>query len=77
MQQDLSVKEFRSVHEIASLAKGGVTEMAYKLGCQTRTIEGWAKRGIHDRYWKPLQKLYGITPYQCFKFNARIKGYRA
>lgn len=63
------------VQDIFALAKGGVTEVAYKLGLHARTVEMWRKQGIPDKYWKGLDDLYGIKPYECFRLNAKIRGY--
>lgn len=71
----MSDLKINSVHDITSLPKGGIIELAYKLGCHIRTIERWPKYGIPDKYWPKLDKLYGIKPYQCFLLNAKIRGY--
>lgn len=69
--------EVKYVQDIFALAAGGSTEVAYKLGLHTRTVDHWPKRGIPDKYWDKLHKEFGITPIECFRLNAKIKGYRA
>lgn len=73
----MSSMEFKSAQEIISHAKGGTIELAYRLGCHPITIERWAKHGVSDKYWEPLRKLYGIPALSLYKFNAKIRGYRA
>lgn len=71
----MSDNNIKYVQDIYELAKGGVTELAYKLECHPRTIERWVKYGIPDRFWAPLHKLYGVTPFELFRLNAKIRGY--
>lgn len=73
----MSQQNIKHAEDIFSLAKGGVVEIAYKLGCHTRTVERWPKHGVPDKYWPKLHELYGVTPYECFRLNAKIRGYRA
>ena len=73
----MSKKSIQSVQDIFSYAEGGVTEMAYKLGVQSRTLQNWSRYGINEKYWPKLYRLYGIAPIECFKINAKIKGYKA
>lgn len=73
----MSDSNIKYVQDIYNLAKGGVIELAYKLECNPRTVERWREFGIPDRFWEPLHKLYGVTPFELFKLNAKIRGYSA
>ena len=73
----MSVTNIKYVQDIYDLAKGGSMEIAYKLQVHSRTVERWPRQGIPDKYWQQLHELYGVTPLECFKLNARIRGYRA
>lgn len=69
--------EIKSAQDIFSRAKGGATEIAFKLGVHICTVERFAKTGVNDKYWEPLRRLYGIPAFALYKFNAKIRGYRA
>lgn len=73
----MSETNIKYVQDIYNLAKGGITEIAYKLGCHPRTVERWREHGIPDHYWEPLHKLYGVTPFELFRLNSKIRGYSA
>lgn len=70
------MREIRHAQDIYDLAKGGVTEIAYKLKVHPRTVERWSKFGIPESYWPKLHELYGVMPIQCFKLNERMKRYK-
>jgi len=65
------------VQDIYDLAKGGVVEIAFRMGCHPITVERWREFGVPDKYWDPLEKWYGITPFEIFRLNAKIRGYSA
>lgn len=71
----MSITNITSVQDIHDRAKGGIAEIAYKLSVHPKTIERWPKCGIPDKYWSVLEKLYGVTPFECFRINAKIKRY--
>lgn len=73
----MSTKKIQYVQDIYDLAPGGTTEIAYKLKKSIRTIERWKEVGINDTYWADLHRLYGVTPYELFKLNSKIRGYKA
>jgi len=66
-------REIKHVQDIYSRAKGGVMEIAYKLGVHSRTVERWPKHGIPDKYWAKLAKLYGVLPIECYEINAKLR----
>lgn len=71
----MSSKKITTVKQIYSLADGGITEIAYRLGVCAKTVESWPQRGIPDTYWERLRQLYGVSPSACFRINGKIRGY--
>lgn len=69
-------RDIKHIQDIYKLARGGVAEIAYKLKKHPRTVERWVECGIPDTYWPRLYDLYGVLPIECFKLNAKIRGYR-
>lgn len=70
-------KEIKYVQDIYDLAPGGIVEIAYKMSCHPITVERWRQFGVPDKYWDLLHKHYGITPFELFRLNSKIRGYSA
>lgn len=69
----INIKHMEDVYEIG----GGVMRIAADLEVHSRTVERWREFGIPDKFWDKLHKLYGITPFELFRLNAKIRGYSA
>jgi hypothetical protein len=67
-------KEIRHINDLYDKC-GGVMQIASDFKVHSRTVERW-RLGIPEHYWAKLDDLYGIKPYECFKLNAKLKGYR-
>ncbi len=65
------------IQDLFSMAKGGVTEIAYKLGLHYRTIENWRVAGVPSKYHEKLNKLYGATPIELYKLTQKIRARRS
>ena len=65
------------MQDVYDLARGGVMEIAYTLKVHYRTVERWRLHGVPDSYWSELHRIYGVTPYELFKLNGKIRGYRS
>ena len=70
------MSNIKFIQDIYSLAPGGTTEIAYKLKIHPRSVERWLRAGIPDKYWNKLHEHFGVTPFECFKVNAKIRGYK-
>ena len=67
----INIKHMQDLYELG----GGVMRVAADLKVHSRTVERWREHGIPDKFWEPLHKLYGVTPFELFRLNAKIRGY--